>query len=217
MPPVFFGEDLFMLIPALLSGIPSLLFSVACYVLTALAMFTIARRRCLRNPWLAWVPVVNCWLLGSLSDQYQYVVKGRDRSKRKVLLFLSILMTVFTVTIAILAGVSAFSFFFTSGGGRMMRTVSGPVLAILGMALPLVCVWVAYTVIRFLALFDVYRSLDPSNAVLFLVLSIFFGVLEPFFLFFNRNKDAGMPPRKQPVPEPEPVQQEWTEEPETDF
>ena len=217
MPPVFFGEDLFMLIPALLSGIPSLLFSVACYVLTALAVSNIARRRCLRNPWLAWLPVVNCWLLGSLSDQYQYVVKGRDRSKRKVLLFLSILMVVFTVTVAILAGVSAFSIFFSNGGGRMMRTVSGPVLAILGMVLPLVCVWVAYTVIRFMALFDVYRSLDPNNAVLFLVLSIFFSVVEPFFLFFNRNKDDGMPPRKQSIPEPEPVQQYWAEESETDF
>ena len=60
-------------------------------------------------------------------------------------------------------------------------------------------------VIRFVALFDVYRSLDPANAVLFLVLSILVGVTEPFFLFFNREKDLGMPPRKQPVVDEEPA------------
>ena len=63
--------------------------------------------------------------------------------------------------------------------------------------LPLAGVAIAAAVIRFVALYDVYRSLDPNNAVLFLVLSIFFGVTEPFFLFFNRDKDAGMPPRRQ--------------------
>ena len=30
----------------------------------------------------------------------------------------------------------------------------------------------------------------------YVVLSILFGITEPFFLFFNRNKDKGMPPRK---------------------
>jgi hypothetical protein len=33
--------------------------------------------------------------------------------------------------------------------------------------------------------------------VLFLLLSIFFSITEPFFLFFSRNKDAGMPTRRQ--------------------
>ena len=39
-----------------LFGTPMLL-SIAGYVLTALALYTIARRRGLRNPWLAWIPV----------------------------------------------------------------------------------------------------------------------------------------------------------------
>ena len=33
--------------------------------------------------------------------------------------------------------------------------------------------------------------------MLFLLLSIFFNITEPFFLFFSRNKDVGMPPRRQ--------------------
>lgn len=215
-PVFFFEEELFMLIPALLSGIPSALFGIACFVLSAMALYTIARRRGLRNAWLSWIPVVNCWILGSLSDQYQYVVKGQNRSKRKFMLVLNVLLAVFTVMVTVLAVMTAVGVMFSVSDAEMMRAINGPVLAILGVALPLACVSIAYTVIRFMALYDVYRSLDPSNAVLFLVLSIFFGITEPFFLFFNRNKDAGMPPRKRPepafVPEEEPQQEVWEED-----
>ena len=78
-----------------------------------------------------------------------------------------------------------------------------------GFAIPLAVAAVASAVIRFIALYDVYRSLDPANAVLFVVLSIFVGITEPFFLFFNRDKDTGMPPRR---PEPDyeaPRQEDW--------
>ena len=88
---------------ALISGIPSGMFGIAAYVLTALALYTLAQRRGLNRPWLAWIPVVNCWILGSLSDQYRYVVKGEIKSKRKVLLVLRIISAVLvTVFFAVL-------------------------------------------------------------------------------------------------------------------
>ena len=57
--------------------------SVACYVLEALSLYTIAQRRGIRKPWLAWIPVVNVWIVGSISDQYQYVVNRRIQNRRK--------------------------------------------------------------------------------------------------------------------------------------
>lgn len=210
---MFFEEELFMLIPALMSAVPSVLFGIASYVLSAMALYVIAGRRGIRNAWLSWIPVANCWILGSLSDQYQYVVKGQNRSKRKLMLVLNILVAVFTVMVSVLAAVTVAGVFFSVNDAEMMRAINGPLLAILGVALPLACVSIAYTVIRFMALFDVYRSLDPGNAVLFLVLSIFFGIVEPFFLFFNRNKDEGMPPRKRPESEYVPEEEsQWSRE-----
>ena len=82
------GEVMVTLLSSLISLVPSLVISLLSYVLTALAIYTIAKRRGLNKPWLAWIPVVDVWLLGSLSDQYQYVVRGRNRSKRKSLLVL---------------------------------------------------------------------------------------------------------------------------------
>ena len=45
--------------------------SIAAYVLQALGLYTIAKRRGISNPWLAWVPVAWVWVLGSISDQFR--------------------------------------------------------------------------------------------------------------------------------------------------
>ena len=199
----FFDEELMMLLPGLLSGIPTSLFGIATYVLTSLALYTIASRRGLQKAWLAWIPVVNCWLLGSISDQYQYVVKGETKAKRKWLLALGLANALLTFLVVSLALVAVSGLIFRGLGYGMGRAVATPILGILGLALPLAAAHIAYLVIRFMALYDVYRSLDPSNSVLYLVLSILFSVTEPFFLFFNREKDLGMPPRKQRTVEAE--------------
>lgn len=219
------------MISALFSWIPSSLMSIAAYVLTAMGLYTVARRRGLNRPWLAWIPVVNCWILGSLSDQYRYVVKGEIKSKRKVLLVLRILSAVIGTA---MIGVCIAMVVNLTGGimkgvdeDTMLRTVLGPLVSILGLCLPLMGVAIAFAVIRYIALYDIYRSMDPVNCTLFTVLSILVSITEPFFLFFNRNKDLGMPPRREepinhqpsyipqePVSEQEPQMNFWETEPE---
>lgn len=215
--PFFVGDVLITLIPALISGIPAAFLGLATYVLSALALYTVASRRGIRKAWLSWVPVLNVWILGSLSDQYRYVVKGQVKSKRKLLL-------IFRLTTllcgAVVLGTAVFAVTQTvmnimqgSTNHMILSLVTGPVITAACVSLPIFALSIATAVIRYMALYDIYTSMDPSNTVLFLVLSIFFGVTEPFFLFFNRNKDGGMPPRKQPEPQPEtqePPQEETT-------
>ena len=182
-------------------GMPMLL-SIASYVLTALALYTIARRRGLKNPWLAWIPVADSWLLGSLSDQYRYVVKGEHKSKRKILLFFRIVIALMWISLMGLLVNLCFhavgnAFWGTMTEDRVFQILH-QALNLLVVCLPLIGISIAYAVFRYMALYDLYKSLDPANCVLFLVLSILFGVTEPFFLFFSRNKDDGMPPRKEP-------------------
>ena len=207
----------FGLVPVLISGVPSFLFKVAAYVLTALAIYSVAQRRGLKNPWLAWIPVANVWLLGSISDQYRYVVKGENRSKRKILLTLRILAVLCGIALfclGVAVAVNAISGAIHSvSEEQLIGKIMGPVIGMLGVCVPMAGVSIAYIVIRFMALYDVYTSLDPKNSVVFLVLSIFFQVTEPFFLFFCRNKDAGMPPRKQQPVYHDPVYEQPREEP----
>ena len=201
---------------SLLSGIPSTLISIASYVLTALALYTIAKRRGLNKPWLAWIPVADAWLLGSLSDQYRYVVKGQNKSKRKALLLLRILSVVLgiamiSVAVGMMVGVIG-AVMRGATEAEMLERVLGPVMGLLGMCVPMAAIGIAYAIIYFMALYDVYTSCDPGNNVLFLVLSILIGVTRPFFLFFSRNKDNGMPPRRPEPVSPTPLQEPWEQE-----
>lgn len=199
-----------------LFSMPTLM-GIAAYVLTALALYTVAKRRGLKNPWLAWIPVADSYLLGSLSDQYRYVVNGENKSKRKILLVLRILIAVMsTALFAVLIAmcIQAFGGIMRgTGEDELVDQILGLALSLFGLSLPLIGIAIAYTVFRYMALYDVYKSMDPSNCILFLVLSILFGITRPFFLFFSRNKDDGMPPRRQdPVSIPRQSSNEWVDE-----
>lgn len=173
---------------------------VAAYVLSSMALYTMAQRRGIHKPWLAWIPVVKVWILGSLSDQYRYVARGEVRSKRKSLIALSILSGVLALLMmgTALSATLKLVVAFLSGGSSnyAMHALSGRLMTLVGLVLPMAAVTIAKIVVYFLALSDVYKSMDPANSTVFLVLSIIFNVTEPFFLFFNRNKDLGMPPRR---------------------
>lgn len=197
-------EVLTAIVSGIASGFPMTLLNIAGYVLTALALYALAQRRGIRNPWLGWVPVVNCWLIGSLSDQYRYVVKGEVKSKRKWLLVLNILMHCLLIALVACAVAMAVHLAMNFRG-----SVMGLVIAVACLGLVLGGISIAFLVIYFMALNDIFHSMDPENSSLFLVLSILFNVTEPFFLFFNRNKDLGMPPRKDQIPTPDPEPYEY--------
>ena len=188
--------------------------SLAAYVFTALAIYTIAQRRGIKKAWLAWVPVVNVWILGSISDQYRYVVKDQVKSKRKVLLGLNLANAVFTVAVSvslIVTGISIFNAALHHAAEEQLGWIAMRGIGItLLLCLPMLVLSLIAFVFRAIALYDLYTSCDPQNNVLFLVLSILFGFTEPFFLFFSRNKDLGMPPRRQ---EPQYIPYEYNEQP----
>ncbi len=164
--------------------------AVVCYVFHACSLHAIAKRRGIRHGWLSWIPIGNLWILGSVSDQYRYVVKGQITNRRKLLLWLTVAMLLGGVTVATLIVAALFA----ASIGFLLLVV---LLLLAEMALT-----VAVAVFLYIALYDLFQSCNPGNAVLFLVLSILVPVTLPFFLFACRNKDEGMPPRKQrPVAE----------------
>ena len=180
----------------------TLLGGIALYVLRALGLYTVAQRRGIRKAWLAWVPVLHLWVLGSLSDQYRYVVRYQFRSRRKWLLGLSVAGLVLGLVISCL---------YTAG---MVSTLMGlskaqnpqdliymfryqPVLvAAAGVSAVAVAVKLLLTALQWASLYDIYASCIPEKKVLYTLLSILLPVTAPIFLFLCREKDTGMPPRK---------------------
>ena len=184
----------------LISSFFSFALSVATYVLTSWGFYTIAQRRGIDKPWLAWIPVANVWILGCISDQYRYVVKGEVKNKRKWLLGLNIALAVLYIVFCVFFGIVMFDVITGAMDGiseaMIMKDLMGSMVGMLAATLPMLGLAIAVTVIRYIAMYDLYTSCSPQNNVLFLVLSIVFTVTEPFFLFFLRKKDGGMPPRR---------------------
>ena len=185
---------------SLVANFGSSALTIASYVLTSLALYTVAKRRGIRNPWLSWVPVGNCWIIGCISDQYRYVVKGEVKNKRKALLTLNIInlvLVIAMVIVAIFMAVSAVQVGMTGNEQEVIGTVLGSLIGMVALCLPIAGISIATKVIYYMSTYDIYTSCTPQNNVLFLVLSIIFPVTEPFFLFCTRQKDEGMPPRRQ--------------------
>lgn len=202
---------LFMLL--LVVWLVGMIFAIVCYVFQALGLYTIAKRRTIRHPWLSWIPVASLWVLGCVSDQYRYVVRGRTTNRRKILLGLTIVTTILS---GILSGgyINILGRLFTYAGSldymtedQVLRLFLSPMLRAAGTGMVVSVLGIVKAVFTFIALYDLYTSCDPRNNVLFLVLSILFSVTQPFFVFACRNKDFGMPPRKQAIPEQQPTWQ----------
>ena len=192
-------------IGGLISGINSGLFafSLVAYVLMALGLYTIAKSRNLKHPWLAWLPVADLWLLGCISDQYRYVTKGQERKCRKTMLTLGILelilgpVLVALVVVAVIGLVASFmsSSPFLAGTGVIALFL----VSLVGIFI-LSGISIALLVLRCCAYCDLFASCDPKNKTLYATLSIIAACLNitivpAVLIFICREKEEGMPPR----------------------
>ena len=190
------------------------------YIMVSVGLYAMAQRRGLSKPWLAWLPVGNAWILGGLSDQYQYAVWKRPQNRRTVMLITSAVTVVAgLLTVDWMVKLIRWAIEEAQGNYVSPDWVIRP--SILGAAATVVAAIgsIILAVYTFLCLYNVYRSCTPQNATVFLVLSIFFPVTIPFFLCLNRRKDGGMRPGAPAWPggpyqgQPWQSQQPWQNQP----
>lgn len=188
----------------LVAAIVGLLARLVIWVFRSLALYTIGRRRGLKNPWLAWVPVGQEWIIGSVSDQYQYLTQGKNQNRRKILLILKLAAVVIGLVAGVVGIFNVMRPIAMYGGYsgeetiRMMMPMTGSML----LSVVSAGIGIVAFVFRQISMYDLYRSCEPKNAIPYLVFGILFGVLEPVFLMILRNRDEGMPPRKTAPEEP---------------
>ena len=204
------AEVIGTLIPALMGNVMSVGIGILAYVFTALALYTIAQRRGIKNPWMAWVPVLNVWILGCISDQYRYVVKGEVRSRRKVLLILNIvkkLGVIAAIAMVIMGFVNLIvhaQILETGSNRAIVEFLGRQFMPALGAAILMGVVSLVSFVFAAMAYYDLFASCEPENKVLYLVLGLLINITLPIFLFLCRHKDLGMPARRAAQPQSEP-------------
>ena len=178
-------------------GVFSFLLSLAIYVIVAITMYKIAKRRSVDKPWMAWVPVGQLCLLGAISDHYQFAVRRNHSHNRKTLFWLQLVAIALLVFAMILiANIANLSQRIDAGvldsSSLQQRIVIGlKGLVVLGL---LLLVTSALLVgFEYAALYDLFRSCDPANSLLYLLLSIFVSITMPVFLLVVYDKDEGLP------------------------
>lgn len=185
LPTQAMDEETAVIIGMIFAGIMGviLLCGLIGWILGSVGLHKVAKRRGIRNAWLAWLPIGCHWILGCVSDQYQHLVLGKVTSRRKILLILNlasfvlgIAYMVMTVVAEVLMG--------ESGVGGVLLAMGLPYLLCLGTS-------IATMVFFHICNYDFYRSCKPESAVAFLVLGIIFVVCQPFFYFACRKKDLG--------------------------
>ena len=182
---------------------------IVLYVFKSLGLFTIAKRRGIRNYGLAWVPVGDAWVMGAIADRDQTTRTGKPSRLRWWLLALGIatyvLLFIMLGALISLLAVLMTSLPYSDSWDYMLErellTYGGSLLLVY--LLTIACS-IAYVVLYYICLYRLYRSCRPENATAYLVLSIFISVTMPFLLFACRKYDApvwpagGNPPYQPP-------------------
>lgn len=152
------------------------------YALTAIALKKLSENRGYEKGWLAWIPIANNYLLGSIADSIE-AYNGKNKSYRKIMLWLSIapaasgVLMFLTVILGVVLGNSS---------SPESSFIIVPIMVILYMAL--LAGTIALAIFGYIVLYKIYKDYAPDNAVIYLVLSIFVNVTAPFLLFSIRDK-----------------------------
>lgn len=168
----------------------------------AVSLHMIAKRRELKHRWIAWIPVLNMWLLGSIADQYRYVVRGEVSCKRGGLLFAVLLEKAVVCLILAALVIQTQKLAAAVGDGVPMlgliwipaKNLKANLSLLFCYLLSSMMLWESRTEV----LYDVFRSCAPDGAVVHTVLSALpvLGVIfRPVRLRLCRDGDFGMPPR----------------------
>lgn len=196
-------EEVMISVVLILLGVLAvvLLLCLVFWIIEAISLYTIAKRRGIQRAWLAWIPIGTEWILGSLADQYQHLIQARITARRKILLGLTLANFVVSLIGGIASGI--LGALAQTEGQMLVFSVVNLVSSLGGMALG-----VTTLVFYHMCNYDLYRSCNPKNATAFLVLGIIIPVCQPFFYLACRKKDLGMV-----IPEPVPIPAEPAELP----
>lgn len=182
----------------------AMIWGLVSYILHSLGLYTIANRRGIRHPWMAWVPICSDYLLGCVSDHFYHVTENRNKKLRVGILVTAILYVVclvlffisyFSFVVEVFASVMSGSYL----SDEMVMEMIGPMLGMVGLSLLFSVVAIVMAVMRYVALYGLYASCWPNCKVGFLLLSIFINASTAILVFICRNKDEGMAPVQRPV------------------
>ena len=143
---------------------------LASYILSSLALYTMAKRRRISKPWLSWIPVANLWIIGCLTDDVDELKTGIKRKWRSVLLTLSIIVvgTVIVMYISIIVLIlSIGQYYYYDVATTVLFSTLYYVFTII-----LMVAAITLEVVTDICLYKIFEWAKPEKAVKYLLLSL---------------------------------------------
>lgn len=177
----------------------SLLVGLALYLLESIGVYKMAKSAEIKNPWLAFIPVANGWVFGTLAEKYKK--KNGTKSARfgiilpvleGIVLIEAIALTIFTVIS--IKEITGYALDAVNTSSEMAPEQFMSLIPVIILYFALMAVAIAYAVVFFIALWRVYSSFDKPNATLYIVLSVVFTISVPIILFIIRNRKPEFDP-----------------------
>ncbi len=177
----------------------SAVIGIAIYLLESISVYKMAKSAQIKNPWLAFIPVANDWVFGTLAEKYKK--KNGTKSARfgiilpvleGIVLIETIALTIFTVISV--KEITGYALDAVNTSAEMAPEQFMSLIPVIILYFALMAVAIAYAVVFFIALWRVYYSFDKSNATLYIVLSIIFTISVPIILFIIRNRKPEFDP-----------------------
>lgn len=157
------------------------------YVMQAIALQTIAKRRSIAHPWLAWVPYGVNWILGAIVSEYD-LKNGIKRRWDKVLLTFSVIISAFEVLsyVAIFIGI-----IWTAMNMRGYMSEEDVRLLTMFMyiaLIPTILLASVYSILATICVFKIFESTVPEKALTYFLIYLLVPFAAPICLFACRNK-----------------------------
>lgn len=165
--------------------------AVADYVMTSLSLYTLAKRRGIRGAGLAWVPVANYWIIGSLANEIDNQ-KGMARKWNVVLLSLAAIGLGGVLVAYAALIVAGIVYAFVAMDSLLLLVLPFYILLILAMV-----VSVALSICSAVCIYKIFESTVPEKAVKYLLLYLLVPLGAGICMMKARN--CGYPYRFPPV------------------
>ncbi len=164
---------------------------IATYIINSLAIYRLADRRQIPNPWMAWLPFASDWIIGSIVDQYDEK-NGIKRKWRVLLLTLSLIsiIGIIVVCVGMIVGMLVMAIQETN-----MEPEVGPTLAFIGVLYIVLLIFAmlasAKGFCQAICIYKIYESTVPEKAVKYLLLYLLVPLAGPLCLL--KCQDKGYP------------------------
>lgn len=147
------------------------------WIWTCWALQGIGRSRALPLPGLVWIPGLHLYGIGGISDYHRITRKGKEKSRRKVWLPLLRLLWILLLIPAvklIAEGWMQYEEIVSIGASKIAAAMmlGYAFLDALWYLIPALILGLAETVIKYMALYDIFDCFEPRKKVLYLLLSL---------------------------------------------